>query len=568
MASFEAIYFMPLSPEIRGHESYIGTSIETELHLPKKTDLVSPNMYNSLPLIISTVDITGKNSFSISAKMTKTLGYSAEEWSVNPYSLWSSIIRDDDAERVNNEYKITPSNYEPRVIEYQVNAKNGEVRWIRDTTLLTNNSELQTTIQDITEEKRVREENEFHKVLLDVANLTHSSLELETVVDVITKEMRHFIDFDTLNLMLRKNGSEDEIEYSFTRGYKELKLPDPKPTTDARVSLMKKTLGSMLNNHSGVVIPNTQDPNSGWIPRQAVIDILGQDWLSYIGVPLMIKDGDGKNKVIGFLNLNSLMKNQYSTADLPKLQAFADQIANAVENARLHKKVVDLGLTDTLTELPNRRYLERILKDRIALALQHKHDLGICYFDLDMFSNYNDIEGRAAGDTVLTNFSKSIQSKMKKKTDFFGRWSEGEEFIFLFDIPQDNREKMTFFSDFAIYIQDCLMKIPLYEVKKGGDGLKHRNINWKIGDKIPVTACIGLVSLSEIKPPAEKLAKTQLIDYYFDEIVSLGDARAKEAKRNGRNRAMLPDGSFIKGYIMKPDGILIQPDIPDTGIAF
>jgi len=56
---------------------------------------------------------------------------------------------------------------------------------------------------------------------------------------------------------------------------------------------------------------------------------------------------------------------------------------------------------DTLTGLPNRRYIYDRLSHAIALASRHKRRLALMAIDLDGFKAVNDIHGHDAGDTVL-----------------------------------------------------------------------------------------------------------------------------------------------------------------------
>jgi signal transduction histidine kinase len=64
-------------------------------------------------------------------------------------------------------------------------------------------------------------------------------------------------------------------------------------------------------------------------------DFLEARWVrSYAGVPIRIKE-----QVIGFLHLDSATPGFFSPAQAERLQAFADQAAVAIENARLHDEI-------------------------------------------------------------------------------------------------------------------------------------------------------------------------------------------------------------------------------------
>src|SRR5690606_27706270 len=87
--------------------------------------------------------------------------------------------------------------------------------------------------------------------------------------------------------------------------------------------------------------------------------------------------------------LFACMRNRpFDESDLELLQALADQVAIAIENARLFEQVRALSLTDPLTGLANRRQLERELNREFSAARRGRK-LVVVIFDLDGFKEYN-----------------------------------------------------------------------------------------------------------------------------------------------------------------------------------
>lgn len=85
-----------------------------------------------------------------------------------------------------------------------------------------------------------------------------------------------------------------------------------------------------------------------------------------------------------------------------------------------NKKLTILATTDPLTGLFNRRFMEDLL-------LNSKADMFIAMVDVDDFKSINDKFGHTAGDEVLVNISRIMQSTFD--TDgIVGRWG-GEEFL-------------------------------------------------------------------------------------------------------------------------------------------
>jgi diguanylate cyclase (GGDEF)-like protein/PAS domain S-box-containing protein len=80
----------------------------------------------------------------------------------------------------------------------------------------------------------------------------------------------------------------------------------------------------MMESGQALVIPDTRQ-SKGWVVMAGLERIR-----SYVGAPLQ-----AKGEVIGFLNLTSLTPDFYNQTHGDRLKAFADQVAIAVENARL-----------------------------------------------------------------------------------------------------------------------------------------------------------------------------------------------------------------------------------------
>lgn len=89
----------------------------------------------------------------------------------------------------------------------------------------------------------------------------------------------------------------------------------------------------------------------------------------------------------------------------------------------------NLAMTDSLTQVDNRRQLEKHLDDEVKRADRHRTPLAVIMFDIDNFKRINDRFGHANGDLVLVKTAQ-IVSKNLRKTDRFGRWG-GDEFLCL-----------------------------------------------------------------------------------------------------------------------------------------
>lgn len=84
---------------------------------------------------------------------------------------------------------------------------------------------------------------------------------------------------------------------------------------------------------------------------------------------------------------------------------------------------------DTLTGLPNRRYLMDWLASSLSGANQLNTSLGILYIDLDGFSVINNTLGHQAGDDALV-WTASVFKQTLRETDFVARLG-GDEFVIM-----------------------------------------------------------------------------------------------------------------------------------------
>ncbi|MGB5823655.1 MAG: sensor domain-containing diguanylate cyclase [Proteocatella sp.] len=89
-----------------------------------------------------------------------------------------------------------------------------------------------------------------------------------------------------------------------------------------------------------------------------------------------------------------------------------------------------LAMTDQLTGLPNRRYIDTFLSSKYSEFKELGIPMGILFIDIDHFKNFNDTYGHDVGDDVLRMISQTCLVSTRA-TDLIGRFG-GEEFIAVF----------------------------------------------------------------------------------------------------------------------------------------
>ncbi|WP_169312827.1 sensor domain-containing diguanylate cyclase [Thermaerobacter marianensis] len=143
---------------------------------------------------------------------------------------------------------------------------------------------------------------------------------------------------------------------------------------------------------------------------------------SQIAVPVL-----QNGKVVGVLNVESPHPAAFGRRDLRLLTAIADEVAVALERARLLERVEQQAITDPLTGLYNRTYLVERLREEGERAARYGRPLSLLFIDLDDLKVINDRLGHDAGDRVLVRVARVLREACRS-VDFAARYG-GDEFV-------------------------------------------------------------------------------------------------------------------------------------------
>jgi diguanylate cyclase (GGDEF)-like protein len=153
-----------------------------------------------------------------------------------------------------------------------------------------------------------------------------------------------------------------------------------------------------------------------------------------VSVPLF-----DEGKVIGVINVSN-RDEPFSDEDAQLLQAIADQVAIALQKARLY----ELAITDGLTGLFIHRYFQMRLESEIARANRNNETIALIMFDIDHFKKFNDTWGHQTGDRVLKMVADTVKQNVREKIDMAARYG-GEEFAII--MPDTTLEGAHTFSE-------------------------------------------------------------------------------------------------------------------------
>jgi len=175
-------------------------------------------------------------------------------------------------------------------------------------------------------------------------------------------------------------------------------------------------------------------------------------------------------------------------------------LSGADVEAQYHEEIYRLTIIDGLTQVHNKRYLYEALERELIRGRRHGRNLAVLMFDIDHFKRVNDLHGHLAGDYVLKELARLVQSRIRRD-EVFARYG-GEEFCII--LPETMLDGALELSErLREQIEDHLFVFQ--------------------EDKIKVTISIGCAVLTDS-------------DRNAGELLKRADEKLYEAKNSGRNR--------------------------------
>jgi diguanylate cyclase (GGDEF)-like protein len=150
-----------------------------------------------------------------------------------------------------------------------------------------------------------------------------------------------------------------------------------------------------------------------------------------IQVALMVPVQVGQG-VAGVLEIGSRDQFAFDEDEAALLEALADQLAIALENAWLYAEIERLAVTDGMTGAYNVRQFYRLLEQEIVRSRRYEQEVSVLICDLDDFKHYNDRYGHLAGDGLLRQVV-ALLKRVSRESDVVARYG-GDEFVVI--LPQ------------------------------------------------------------------------------------------------------------------------------------
>ncbi|MGF6415165.1 diguanylate cyclase (GGDEF)-like protein [Paraburkholderia sp. MM5482-R2] len=188
------------------------------------------------------------------------------------------------------------------------------------------------------------------------------------------------------------------------------------------------------------------------------------------------------------------------------LERFASIVTASLDNVAHRERLRQLGMTDSLTGLANRRYFDERLREELMRAARYRVPVACLFIDIDGFKRINDSHGHQSGDRALAAVAACVRQQVRLG-DTVARYG-GEEFAAL--LQGDRSDALTVAE----------------RVRRAVENLDVRDEH---GVLIALTVSIGVAGRVVAGSPAEAMSLGQAM---MDEA----DRAMYQAKRSGRNR--------------------------------
>jgi len=355
--------------------------------------------------------------------------------------------------------------------------------------------ELKFKTQLSEQSKVIKENNKMLEALVkdlsllyEIGQGVNSAIESEELFRVITEVLQQRLKLDKFAILL-KDETGEFLQVRAAYGFAE-----SDHMLDKGFRLGEGVTGEAVKTGETIYISDTTR-------EERFLHYKGEEIVqgSFLSTPLIFK-----KDVFGVINFHRPKVDSFSDEEIRLLNLVANQVALAIENAKLYSKARELSIKDDLTGLYNRRHFQTVLQIEWKRAVRFHRNLSLLMIDADHFKKLNDTYGHLHGDKILKELSNILKRNIRE-IDTVARFG-GEEFIVL--LPDTDKNG-------AMAVGEKLRKM----------AESQRFTETQSAQSTPVTISVGLASY-----PDDVRELDDLIDH--------ADIALYDAKDAGRNRVI------------------------------
>jgi PAS domain S-box-containing protein len=301
------------------------------------------SLLENIPVISYINDLSAESRTTyVSPQIEKMLGYSQNEF-LNDPSLWVEIIFPEDRERVLAENLRTTKTHEKFSMEYRLIAKNGNIVWAKDEAILVYDEKgrpqywlgVWSDITSIKESEKMqvsafevltRRTNQL-QTASEVSRAASSILELDELLPEVVELIRGHFQYYYVGIFLADEQNENLLLRAATG------------EMGSQMLAVQHSLPIGNSSMVGWCVANNQARIALDVGKDAVrfVNILLPLTRSELALPLR-----SRGRVIGAMTIQSHLEAAFSESDITALQTMTDQVANAIETARLFDDRINL----------------------------------------------------------------------------------------------------------------------------------------------------------------------------------------------------------------------------------
>jgi diguanylate cyclase (GGDEF)-like protein len=260
------------------------------------------------------------------------------------------------------------------------------------------------------------------RVFHDVARALTSSLDLDSILGAIMRQMEQFFEPETWSLLIVDEQAKN-LYYAVAAG----KSPGDR---NLRVGFGEGIAGWVAAHGEMVIVSAPGHVNDGRLilPEAAPA---GGAVRSAICIPLRWQD-----RTLGVIELLNYRVSTLTDETMAFLNVLCDYAAIAIQNVRAVERIQELTITDDCTGLFNSRHLFSVLESELERSRRFSLPFSLIFIDLDHFKAVNDLHGHLTGSRLLAEIAKTIKHNVRGIDSAF-RYG-GDEFIVL--LPQTGKD--------------------------------------------------------------------------------------------------------------------------------
>jgi diguanylate cyclase (GGDEF)-like protein len=337
---------------------------------------------------------------------------------------------------------------------------------------------LQLTLSVTTKLAHLLQEQASREIAVNrIATAIRESLELGVILQKTVDEVGAALNVGSCALRVETETSEQALNYFYF-----VESSERGTSNEEKIADDLRLYCSQFDEYPATVIRDADDE------ADAV-----ETYLPNASVPMIFQE-----RLIGVLQITAADRSRvWGENEILLLRTVANQVAAAVNHARLFAQIQQQALTDALTGCYNRRSFEMQLDREMQMARRQHQPLSLIMLDLDRFKQLNDSAGHDAGDAALRKLADCFKQELRG-VDSAARFG-GDEFALI--LPQA-------YSDGAMIVAERL-RASIEKIEIPGFG--------------NLTASMGIATF-----PSHGASRT--------ELVVTADSALYSAKRTGRNR--------------------------------